>query len=89
MPQILKETAEAVTVVPFERVQQRTFELIADVSQFREETVEVEWLVPREPVQRRINEQKWKCLTRKIRRMMCSEWLASEKFFVGGRCAFE
>ena len=32
--QILKETAEAVTVVPFERVQQRTFELIADVSQF-------------------------------------------------------
>ena len=57
VPHILKEAAGAVTVVPFERVQQQTIEHIAGTPQFMEETVEEEKLVPRERVQQRINEQ--------------------------------
>ena len=37
-------------------MRQRTVEHVADVSQLREETLEVEWLVPREHAQQRINE---------------------------------
>ena len=43
-PQIWKETVEAEELTPHERVQQRAVEHIADASQFREETVQVERL---------------------------------------------
>ena len=44
MLQIWKETVEAEELAPHERVQQRAVEHIADASQFREETVQVERL---------------------------------------------
>ena len=48
----MKDAVSAVTLFSFERLQQRTVEQIADVSQFREETVEVERLAQRERVHR-------------------------------------
>ena len=69
---------EAVTAVFSERVQQRTVEQNADASQFRERPSRWRELVPRDRVQRRINER---CLFHKIRtmrRMWRSESLTSE-----------
>ena len=48
-----EETVEAVTLVPHERVQQRTAEQIEDAPQHPEETVEAVTLVPHERVQQR------------------------------------
>ena len=52
-----EETVEAVTLVPHERVQQRTAEQIEDLPQHPEETVEAVTLVPHERVQQRTAEQ--------------------------------
>ena len=52
-----EETVEAVTLVPHERVQQRTAEQVEDAPQSSEETVEAVTLVPHERVQQRTAEQ--------------------------------
>ena len=57
MPQSPEENVEAVTLVPRERVQQRTAEQTEDAPQSPEETVEVGTLVPHERVQQRTAEQ--------------------------------
>ena len=49
---IMKEAVSAVTLFSFERLQQRTVEQVADLSRFREETVEVVRLAQRERVHR-------------------------------------
>ena len=51
MPLSLKEAVEAVAVIPFERLQQRTSEQIEDVPLSLEEIVEVDWSVPHIRVQ--------------------------------------
>ena len=48
-----EKTVEAVTLVPRERVQQRTAEEVEDAIQSPEKTVEAVTLVPRERVQQR------------------------------------
>ena len=55
-PQHPEETVEAVTLVPHERVQQRTAEEIEDLPQHPEEIVEAVTLVPQERVQQRTAE---------------------------------
>ena len=52
-PQSLEKTVEAGTLVPRERVQQRTAEQVEDAPQSHEETVEAVTLVPCERVQQR------------------------------------
>ena len=53
----LKRPSRRVTLVPRERVQQRTAEQIEDAPQSPEETIEAVTLVPRERVQQRTAEQ--------------------------------